>query len=49
MYDDANFLHFLSEIMFYSEGLLKNKSHLGTDESLEERKQCTSNKKLIWS
>lgn len=49
MYDDANFLHFLSEILFYSEGLLKNKSHLGTDESLEERKQCTSNKKLIWS
>lgn len=28
---------------------VKNQSHLGTDESMEERKPCTSNKELIWS
>lgn len=49
MYNDTNFFCFLSEILVYSERPVKNQSHLGTDENMEERKKCASNQKLIWS
>lgn len=49
MYDDANFSYVLSEILVYSEGLLKISPIWGLMESMGERKKGTSNKKLIWS
>lgn len=48
-YDDTNFFRFPSEILLDTKRSVKNQSHLRTDEDMEERKKCASNKKLIWS
>lgn len=46
MYDDRNFFHF--PFLVYSERPVKNQSYLRTNENMEEKKKCASNKKLIW-
>lgn len=45
-YNDTNFFHF--PFLVYSERPVKNQSYLRTDENMEEKKKCASNKKLIW-